>query len=63
MPKEIKYESLLQRDLAERDTRDVLARLVAILEDRDPGLYAEGGNKLFPPKEGEEHRLSYTKPQ
>jgi hypothetical protein len=62
MPKTIEYKSLAERDLVERDPRDVLARLIAVLEERDPGFYEEGINKLFPPKEGEQHALSYTKP-
>jgi len=61
--KEIKYNSLAERDLTERDAKDVLGRLIAILEDQQPGLYEEGVNKLYPTKSGEPHATSYTKPQ
>lgn len=63
MPRVIEYKSLAERELAERDPRDVLARLIAILDDTHPGFYEEGVNKLFPTKDGEPHALSYTKPQ
>lgn len=62
MPKTIKYDSLLQRDLVERDVKEVLLRLIMILEDQNPGLYEQGVNKLFPTASGEPHTLSYTKP-
>ena len=63
MAKTIEYKSLLERDLAERDVKDVLLRLVTILEERRSGLYEDGVNRLFPTPDGEPHRLSYTKPQ
>lgn len=63
MPKEMKYNSVAERDLAERDPREMLARLIAILEDQHPGFYEEGLNKLYPRKDNEPHEASYTKPQ
>lgn len=62
MAKQIEFDSLFARDLAERALHEVLVRVVAILEDRNPGFYEEGVNRLFPTKDGEPHALSYTKP-
>jgi hypothetical protein len=36
--------------------------LIAIMEDREPGAFEEGVNKLFPQANGEPYTASYRKP-
>lgn len=62
MAKIIEYKSLLERDLAERDAKEVLFRLITIMEDRGHPFYEDGVNRLFPTKNGEPYPLTYTKP-
>jgi len=62
MAKVIKYDSVVARLLAERDPRDVLGMLIAILEEKNPGFFEDGLNRLFPTAEGEPHSAEYTKP-
>lgn len=63
MAKTIKYNSVAERLLAERDPGQVLGMLIAILEDQRPGFFEEGLNKLYPRADGEPHAAEYTKPQ
>lgn len=62
MAKTIKYDSLAERFLAERDAKQLVAMLIAILEDLHPGFFEEGCNKLFPAANEQPHPLEYTKP-
>lgn len=63
MAKEVKYESVAARFIVERDAKQLLAILIAIMEDLHPGFFEEGVNKLFPQASGEPYAASYTKPQ
>lgn len=63
MTKEVKYDSVAQRFLTERDTKDVLGMLIAVLDKLFPKFFDDGVNELFPTKTGEPHATSYTKPQ
>lgn len=62
MAKTIKYNSVAERMAAEQDANHNWLQLVAILEDRNPGFYEEGLNKLFPQANGEPYSAEYTKP-
>jgi hypothetical protein len=61
--KTIKYDSLAERFLAERSEKELIRMLIAIMEDKSPGAFDEGVNKLFPQANGEPYALEYTKPQ
>ena len=63
MAKEIKYNSVAERLVTERDSKQVLLMLISILEDRDPGFFEEGLNKLYPQANGEQYSATVTKPQ
>lgn len=63
MAETVKYNSVTERVLAERNVEDVLAMLIAILEDQHPGFFEEGLNKLYPQADGEPYSAEYTKPQ
>lgn len=61
--KEMKYESVADRFITERDPRELIRILVAIMEDEHPGRFEEGVNKLYPTASGEPYTAEYTKPQ
>lgn len=63
MPKEVKYDSVAQRFITERDTRDVLSILIMILDKMFPKFFETGVNEVAPRPDGEPHTTSYTKPQ
>lgn len=63
MPKEIKYESVAQRMLTERDTRDLLGMLIMILDRMFPQFFEQHVNEVMPRADGEPHTATYTKPQ
>lgn len=63
MPKEIKYDSVAQRFLTERDTRDVLTILIAILDRMFPQFFEQHISEVAPRVDGEPHSPTYTKPQ
>jgi hypothetical protein len=60
--KEITYNSVADRFVAERDAKELIRILIAIMEDREPGAFEEGVNKLFPQANGEPYTASYRKP-
>lgn len=61
--KTMKFDSVVDRFVTERDPREVLRILIAIMEDKDPGRFEEGVNKLYPQANGEPYTAEYTKPQ
>lgn len=62
MPKEVKYDSLPQKFLTERDTRDMLGILIMILDKMFPKFFEQNIDAVAPRADGEQHALSYTKP-
>lgn len=61
--KTIKYNSVAERMVTERDPGQVLGMLIAILEKRNPGFFEEGLNDLYPQANGEPYSAEYQKPQ
>lgn len=61
--KEIKYESVADRFVTERDPREMIRIIIAMMEDDHPGYFEEKLNKLFPQANNEPYSASYTKPQ
>lgn len=63
MPKEMKYDSVAQRFLSERDTRDMLGILIAIFDKMFPNFFDNHIDEVAPRADGEKHTAIATKPQ
>lgn len=62
MAKEMKHDSVTARFLTERDAKELLSLLIAILDNMFPGFFEKGLNEVAPRADGEEHTARYTKP-
>lgn len=61
--KQMQFDSVAARFIAERDPKELISILIAIMEDEQPGYFEEKLNKLYPQANGEPYTASYAKPQ
>lgn len=63
MAKEVKYESVAERFVTERDIAQLVFMLIRILEAKFGPFFEDGVNEQYPQANGEPYSASYTKPQ